>query len=174
MVRQWSHYSHSVLMHQANSTASTYSLIRISSQPPVRKPHTTLSVPPTIHPPSLGKTPQKTPSYPPPSPPDTPYTQNGHQIPSLRKTTLAIEKKKRKTRFSSNQRNQKHSKRRSKKQKPKKNIPLKNRKFVVVVSAPALDTGNASNANVLTPNGTRIRFSSRALNAAYTSCRTLL
>lgn len=172
MVRQWSHYSHSVLMHQANSTASTYSLIRISSQPPVRKPHTTLSVPSTIHPPSLGKTPQKTPSYPPPSPPDTPYTQNGHQIPSLRKTTLAIEKKKGKLASPPTNETKNTSKEEAKNKN--KNIPLKNRKFVVVVSAPALDTGNASNANVLTPNGTRIRFSSRALNAAYTSCRTLL
>lgn len=52
--------------------------------------------------------------------------------------------------------------------------PLKNFKFVVVVSAPAFGTGNASYGNVLTPNGTLIRFSSFALNSVYTSCRTLL
>ena len=52
--------------------------------------------------------------------------------------------------------------------------PLKNFRFVVVVSAPAFGTGNASNGNVLTPSGTLIRFSSFALNSVYTSCRTLL
>jgi hypothetical protein len=59
-------------------------------------------------------------------------------------------------------------------QLPTQYIPLKNLKFVVVVSAPAFGTGNASYGNVLTPSGTLIKFSSFALNSVYTSCRTLL
>lgn len=53
-------------------------------------------------------------------------------------------------------------------------LPLKNFKFVVVVSAAALDTGLASYGKELTPKGTLIRFSSSALNSLYFSWRTLL
>lgn len=95
------------------------------------------------------RTRQRNLAYPSPSPHVSPCMQNVHHAPVLPSQH----------RF---------------KQEESTHLPLKNFKFVAVVSAPAFGTGNASYGNVLTPNGTLIRFSAIALNSVYTSWRTLL